>query len=665
MGKGIFTESPELDEKLLNLKLFPVLVRPNLGQPEFLTPKNFDFNQVFLLSQLPEFLEYEFDGLLTACNQSTINEIDDELNNRLYIYPISEKMKNGRGIRLRPVPLVVKEFKPVDILQMDDPNYRGHPQKYLNTEKVFPGRENYYKIKFSFKIPFSILYKLLPKKYNKSNTIHQNRDRLRKFVLCDIVYDLNDEEYFKIDSVDKNYSEYFSEDIGEIPKRIVRVNYHSIVLTIKDWTNMIFWHATDLHSSKRYDTLNQFVLNKMIKKKRMLRKDSIVGEENKKIITSYFKKIYRSQIDERLKSINKRIKDKRCFAYPISKEIAYSKKDFFWKLPVEYRIQNYNNNLRMLIYEANDAFKKNELDFIILGGDITDYAKSKKMQKYSYEFKFTNWKHFIDMILGKPHNVKNPNSALLEPEELIVPIFTIPGNHDYVGHQYPPFINNNFGLKNEEIKLYPGSFISTMKSLYANIKYLRGYFQFINPDLNFAKKLGRTHFLFLDSDKNSSLDIHDIFRKSPSTKGLRDFQLKWARNYCSQNVSKDENVIVITHSPPINPPKVSLIKNSLTKLFPEYKKELIKTGLDTLSINLLKEYSLIKKFNDPRIDPLINLKFGTIVRNWEEMFQFLLNCKDKGISKRVNLVLCGHAHKNMEFRIEPLMGRELEKIAYI
>ena len=79
----------------------------------------------------------------------------------------------------------------------------------------------------------------------------------------------------------------------------------------------------------------------------------------------------------------------------------------------------------------------------------------------------------------------------------------------------------------------------------------------------------------------------------------------------------------------------------------------------------MQKVNLIEKFDDPRIDPIVNLKFGTIMNNWDEMLEFLLNCRQHGITKKINLVLSGHAHKNLEFRIENLHGRDITKTPYV
>ncbi|MHA1820862.1 MAG: hypothetical protein ACTSU2_02110, partial [Promethearchaeota archaeon] len=230
--------------------------------------------------------------------------------------------------------------------------------------------------------------------------------------------------------------------------------------------------------------------------------------------------------------------------------------------------------------------------------------------------------------------------------------------------------------------------LSSFKAIYANIKFLRGYFQFINPDLNYAKKIGKTHLIFLDTDKDSFIDFYDLMKGSPSTKGLHNEQVQWLKNYCNRYIRDDENILIFSHAPPINIPKLSILKDMLMKLYPELKEdptsimENNRSGQDQgqvssvvvekilkykrkMSIDLLKEYALIEKFDDPRIDPLVDLKFGTILRNWEWFLKFLIDIEKPGIAKPVNILFCGHTHKNLEYRLEHLRGRTISKIKYL
>ncbi|MHA1729923.1 MAG: metallophosphoesterase family protein [Promethearchaeota archaeon] len=645
------TQEPELDEELLNLKLFPVLVKPNFGQPEFITPNNFTLDDDTTASNPPDYLNFEFNGLIAASKKAIIDEIAEEIDERVFIYPLGENMIGSRVERLSKIPITVKEFKPINIVPIDEKDYKGHPQNYLKTEKVYPGRDQFYFVKFRFEIPSNIFIK---------EEDHEEKILFREIILCDLVYDLTEERVFEVDSVDYNYSEFFTKNSPtskSILKMSARINYHALVLSLKNWANIRMWQVTDMHIAKRNDEIPQIILDQIIKtgknEPHKERSENSLRSEEKLVDF-----ISKNSNTEDIKRISRRFTEKKCTIYRIPNEKhPYNSDEFFWNLPVEYRIQNFNNNLRMLIYQANEARKKEKLDFIVFTGDILDYVTPKNGE--SYEFKYSNWKVFLNILLGKP--LKHEGKFLLKPEEITVPIFCIPGNHDYINHHFTPApASAIYGLKTHEMALYPtSSIVSDILSLFSNVKYLRGYFQFINPDLNFAKKLGKTHLIFIDSEKNSLVDFFDFVRGSPSTKGFRDEQIEWLCNYCDKNVADDENIIVFSHAPPINPPKITITRHIIEKLYPEIKN----TG--EISMNLLKEHYLGKKFEDPRIDPIVNLKFGTVLNNWEEMLKFLLNCRRHGINKCVNLVLCGHEHKNLEFRLEPLEGRTLSELRYV
>jgi hypothetical protein len=650
----------EMDQELLKRKLFPTLIRPNMGQPDFIHPTNVPSDSDVILN-MPEFLDFEFEGLLTICDQSSIDEICSDLDNRLFIYPLSEKFNNGIAQRMGKYPVRIKELKKTSVTELDDPtfNYKQpQPQLYLETEHAFPGREWYYFAKFHFKVPSKIFYRT---KDSLLKYCPPEASSLREMILCDIVYDLTDETKFDIDSVDGNYIELFTEE--KVPHFKARTNYHALGLAIKnsiETSDVKFWHATDLHISKRNDEIPNMVFNAV----------SANGIHEKHIketeaAKTRFENILMNQYvpDENIAKINNRLKNKRIYAYIMPDMMEYQDDKTFWSLPIEYRLQMVNNNLRMFIYQANDAYRNNQLDFIIMSGDLIDYVKHRTAP--DFEYTNSNWKNFVDILLGKP--LKSTNGGLLPPEELLVPVFLIPGNHDYRGHTYPlEYAIEALGLTLDEIMYYPKlSRFQTIRSLYSNIKFLRAYFQFLNPDLNYIRKFGKMHMVFMDTDKDSILDITDLINGSPSTRGLRDSQMKWLKRYCDENVKIDETVIIISHAPPLNPPKLGLIKPILEAIYPEIKEAEELTGENKFSINLLNEHALRHKFEDPRVDPIIDLKFGTILKNWDIMLETLLNCKSQGNDKRIFMVLSGHSHENLEFRIERLEGRELSQTPYL
>ncbi|GAG86823.1 unnamed protein product, partial [marine sediment metagenome] len=109
------------------------------------------------------------------------------------------------------------------------------------------------------------------------------------------------------------------------------------------------------------------------------------------------------------------------------------------KIPLRKRLINPNNQFRKFIKIINRKVFRNEIDFIVLTGDLVDYTVlsqlSKKVRKLN-EFKYeeSNWKIFKDILL----NSKNQKhyKGVIRGEELLCPIFTTVGNHDYRPYHY-------------------------------------------------------------------------------------------------------------------------------------------------------------------------------------------------------------------------------------
>ena len=84
-----------------------------------------------------------------------------------------------------------------------------------------------------------------------------------------------------------------------------------------------------------------------------------------------------------------------------------------------------------------------------------------------------------------------------------------------------------FGLTNREIKGYNDiKFFDYFKVLYSKNKFLKTYFRYINPNLNYKIKIGdQYNFIFIDTGQDSIADMHDLIKSAPSTKGLKDYQI--------------------------------------------------------------------------------------------------------------------------------------------
>jgi hypothetical protein len=105
----------------------------------------------------------------------------------------------------------------------------------------------------------------------------------------------------------------------------------------------------------------------------------------------------------------------------------------------EVRYRNYNDNLRAVIQYANERWAAGDLDLIVLTGDVVDHIYDGYFDfgrdKYYYGYRTfatddadrarSNFEVFVDIITGRD----------ARGEELRVPIYVVPGNHDYYKHE--------------------------------------------------------------------------------------------------------------------------------------------------------------------------------------------------------------------------------------
>ena len=85
------------------------------------------------------------------------------------------------------------------------------------------------------------------------------------------------------------------------------------------------------------------------------------------------------------------------------------------KIPLRKRLINPNNQFRRFIKIMNRKVLRNELDFIVMTGDIVDYTVlsrlAKKLRKLNLATKFryedSNWKIFKNTILNSSEYYQN------------------------------------------------------------------------------------------------------------------------------------------------------------------------------------------------------------------------------------------------------------------
>ena len=292
---------------------------------------------------------------------------------------------------------------------------------------------------------------------------------------------------------------------------------------------------------------------------------------------------------------------------------------------------NFNENFQNLIQHINHH--SDEIDFLVVSGDVVDYYQPDEFYKQNSgvvcSFSDSNWSIFMDAVLG--------NGGLNKNHELTVPIFTTTGNHDFRVFHYNLKVRDqfkSFGLTNRLTNYLEEKHIDATGSINADLIYLKDYFKCINPDLNYLVHFGNTDLIFLDGGQDNYTHgfMDALIGGSPDTDCVTDSQMELIKSYFESKKGPGP-IVIIVHTPPVN------IKgeNEKQELYENY---------------------LRKKTGKPWIDRKDNnLSFGSLAHNWKTFLEVLtgLTNQKKYI---VDLVLSGHAHQNIEFRLQPYYHRK-------
>jgi len=399
----------------------------------------------------------------------------------------------------------------------------------------------------------------------------------------------------------------------------IRINYHSIALYEKNWENFQFIHASDSHIARRNDFIHKFLKVEELKK---IKRELEEGTKKEHYI------------------INRKFEFKEEFQEEKLERFRHGK-------------YNFNNNLRFFISKVNEMEKKEEIDFIVITGDLVDYVDTANLDNY-YE---NNFQFFLDVLLGINRDPSINDKELLNLRELMVPIFTLVGNHDYRKGFYSikmGKIFQKFGLEKQDIKDYEDDkFFNYFRAAYSRTKFLKDYYRFINPNLNYKIEIGKDFSLvFLDTGPDSIANLFGLLRNAPATRGLKKYQIDLLRKFIHQ--SGDRHIILFMHTPPLSPNLGPWKKWRLRKKF-ELDRKI--EWYDFYEPNI-KKYTGIK-----RIDSILNFKYQTIMYRWSTLMK-ILSGSDEIVKRKVDLVFCGHTHTLKEFRIEQAKEEEKKKVNY-
>lgn len=477
----------------------------------------------------------------------------------------------ARPFRGDPITPIIYKVQPVYVKALSNLEFEDldSPRDYLLKHEVFKYLKNFYKVQIVFNLSEEVMAFL----------------KIRDFIMFDIAH-----EKHKSDE---------------------RINYHSLVISKKDWKDFTVIHATDLHLAERNDRIYGLIKNWQ-KTFRFKKKEHIKEEHDKNLKRLKEKKGIRTIFDSDKKTLKK-------------------------------RLVNPNNQFRKFIKIVNQKVLDNEVDFIALTGDIIDFTLLSKLPKqirklFDFDYDHSNWKTFKNIVLDLPQKQRR---GMIKSQEIMCPIFTIPGNHDYRPFHYDirwAGMYRKLGLKlNEALALNDKLFAFPISSITKSARALRPYLSEVNPSLDYSFRLGNNVFIFLNSGSDSWRNFRDLVTGHPSVTGLSIRQIRYLENLLNHKIKPDDNVFLFMHGPPINPKKKrNIFKRIQNKIMHKFK-----TKITEFKESIYRK--LGKEAPDARIDDKFNVKYGTVSTNWESLIKF---CKDFA-----TLTIAGHTHALKEFRL--------------
>lgn len=605
-----------------------LLINPNLGHPRFINIESHMRAKLSFFSKIKNIFarekkthKFEFEiELLFGSDVPTIQEFETHIKEKISLLPILEERKTprkilfrlsnffrskkklkdreaffekstkkrarayrGKSLNANIVDINMKKERNIDSTEYLEDEYCT-PQSYFS-KITFDDFRYYYCVKIKFHLSKEVIEFL----------------KLRTFVMFDIRYGNN------------------------------HLNYHSLVITKQLWKNFTFIQISDTHLAERND-----MIYGLVSKWKKFTSETIFGKVAN-VIKSFFKIGSNEKDSENALEPNKNITLEKVK----EDENGNTIQDFSLKK----RLINPNNQLRKFIKIANKKVQNNKLDFIVLTGDLVDFVVKSTYSPYvdelnNLKYEMSNWKVFKDIILNLKPETKF--KGVIKGEELLCPIFTIVGNHDFRPNCYDfkwGGLYRKIGLKAFEAAVL-NEFFSTspITALSKSKNALKHYLREINPSLDFSLRLGDFNFIFLNSGGDSFKNLRDLIAGHPSVTGLNSNQISYLNNLTNIMPTKNKNSLLFIHGPPINIGKKQYFK----KRFKKSSQINIREKLEDFKESISKKLGLEKA--SLRIDSSYNVKFGTVSKNWDKLIDFCLN--------HTILCLSGHTHLTKEFRLD-------------
>jgi hypothetical protein len=180
-------------------------------------------------------------------------------------------------------------------------------------------------------------------------------------------------------------------------------------------------------------------------------------------------------------------------------------------------IVNPNDSVRALFNYANQLYREKNIDFILATGDLVDYV----FENGDDHNGGGNFRYLERLILGQ---APSRDEEGVENQELMVPIYTVLGNHDYVVNPYRllfdidiPVLNDKsvdkwhgFNMVKKDAEILEGGGRPTVsqdaakKMATSDRSAARYYHRRINRDPTYAVNLGDRHrIVMVDTGPNA------------------------------------------------------------------------------------------------------------------------------------------------------------------
>jgi len=350
------------------------------------------------------------------------------------------------------------------------------------------------------------------------------------------------------------------------------------------------------------------------------------------------------------------------------------------------QFNNFNDNFRDFIRYANHLHNLGLLDVILATGDLVDYGFDKGEAK---NHQGGNYAFFEQLIRGQARAASG-----VESEELRVPIFTVFGNHDYRINPYKllfdldvPFFDKEienyspYNLTKKEAKALQGGHPTV--SMETGLKMVkidnndqqdlyRYYKKRINSESAYILDLGSHRIVMLDtrfdvgipSSVGLGTDISLIMKELTGTFSENEKRAQDGgpnlMGFNSEDIDKVKTalfeagqsglVIVGMHAPPLN-----IEGSELAHYFRETEHPTI--DRDEVDAFLSRHGASGASDDWPR-NGTPHFKTGTVDNLLDdgiakgEINAFLQTCAGVNASRPVDLVLCGHNHDRVEYRLK-------------